>query len=211
MPKPTVLPEWNSDGTNRTTPSAGQQDTGWISGQKPPSSYFNWWMYYVYMWLLWLDGILTADGGMTALANQHITVSGTGRFKHGDMTTSRPPYGFILSGTPTLGDAGLTGICHVATPIDLPAGKRIRQIVYTYNRAGAGTITFTLERKTGDSVGANFVVVNTTTVSAGTGWTTSTAASLDLTILAGWHYHVRIQQTDASNQTNYLEITYDHP
>lgn len=37
-----------------TTPSAGQLDTGWIPGQRPPAQFLNWFMWTVYRWLLWL-------------------------------------------------------------------------------------------------------------------------------------------------------------
>jgi hypothetical protein len=59
MPKPTTLPRWASDVTAAITePNEGQKNTGWVTAQRPPHQYFNWWMRLVYFWIQWLDGFL---------------------------------------------------------------------------------------------------------------------------------------------------------
>lgn len=61
MAKPITLPTWNTDGSNRTTPSSGQQVTGWTLGQTPPSSWWNWLAYHTYEWCKWVnDNALSA-------------------------------------------------------------------------------------------------------------------------------------------------------
>ncbi len=60
MPLPTQpanLPVWDTNGTNMATPAAGQQASGWTAGQGANSSWMNWWMNLVYLWLLWLQSI----------------------------------------------------------------------------------------------------------------------------------------------------------
>lgn len=53
--RPSELPVWNTDATNRTTPSAGQQASGWLFQQIPPSSYENWRANLVYEWCVYVN------------------------------------------------------------------------------------------------------------------------------------------------------------
>lgn len=72
--KPTNTAAWNNDGTNNVEPSSGQKDTGWTLGQKPPSSYFNWWMKLVHDWMQYLsDGALSGDHSIAG----NLSVTGT--------------------------------------------------------------------------------------------------------------------------------------
>ena len=67
--KPTVLPRFAETAagvpaSNITAPTSGQQDTGWTTGQAPPSSVFNWLLRYIYDWVQYLrDGAFTATAG----------------------------------------------------------------------------------------------------------------------------------------------------
>ena len=54
-PQPTKKPEWNTGGSNRTEPAAGEKVSGWVIDDQPPSSYFNWLQYYTYAWIDWLN------------------------------------------------------------------------------------------------------------------------------------------------------------
>lgn len=54
-PQPTKKPEWNTGGSNRTEPTAGEKVTGWAANDEPPSSYFNWLQYYTYAWFEWIN------------------------------------------------------------------------------------------------------------------------------------------------------------
>jgi hypothetical protein len=73
MAKPVKLPQWNTDLSNQTEPSAGQKTTGWTFKQKAISAYFNWLFYWIYQWIVWLDaGVWTAvslalTGDLTAV------------------------------------------------------------------------------------------------------------------------------------------------
>lgn len=40
--RPSKLPKFNTGGTNRTEPTGGKKALGWVNGERPPSSYFNW-------------------------------------------------------------------------------------------------------------------------------------------------------------------------
>lgn len=110
--KPGSLPRWADVSGDIVEPTSGEKDVGWEPDTKPPAQYFNWWQNLVYQWMQYLNdgalsgnhsvagtlsatgaaslgstlgvtGLVTATAGLTAAANQHVTVSGTGQFKHG--------------------------------------------------------------------------------------------------------------------------------
>lgn len=53
--KPSKVPEWNDNATNRTEPTEPQKDTGWAFQQIPPSSWENWRANLVGQWFKWVD------------------------------------------------------------------------------------------------------------------------------------------------------------
>lgn len=67
MPKPAELNAWNTDGSNRVVPPAGQLATGHVPEENPSSSYENWWKNITYQWSLWIN-----DGSALASADAHI-------------------------------------------------------------------------------------------------------------------------------------------
>ena len=56
--KPVSLPVWNTDATNRTTPSGGKQAAGFSLNEAPSSSFQNWWQNLVYQWVNYLNAPL---------------------------------------------------------------------------------------------------------------------------------------------------------
>ncbi len=85
MPKPSAVPTWNTDGTNRTTPTGGQIATGIVVGEAANSSRMNYLLNLIGQWLSWIDagvltgvsyvasGVITAGGLLTALAGLAVT------------------------------------------------------------------------------------------------------------------------------------------
>lgn len=67
MAQPSTLPTWNTDASNRSTPTSGQQTSGWTVGQAPPSSWFNWLAYWTYAWLVYLQNLAGEAFAWTAL------------------------------------------------------------------------------------------------------------------------------------------------
>lgn len=104
---------------------------------------------------------LTALAGITGSANQHFTVSGTGRFKHGDIA-------FVLGAPLVLATAGATPPTRSASnspapvfgsgcdgyaswTLQLPVGSRIRSVTFTIDNTTVGTsgsIIYSLTRTT---------------------------------------------------------------
>ncbi len=121
MSKPASLPRWNTDASNRTDPASGQKDTGWTSGQFPPSSYFNWWMNLVYQWAVYVDAITaealtwTAAHVFSGGAGTTLTVhGGSGTNAHGIDST-----GGTTSGVGVVGRGGgstSTGVAGIGGP-----------------------------------------------------------------------------------------------
>lgn len=73
MPLPSQLPEWNSGGANRTEPSVGVKAAGWTVNGAVISSYFNWWMFRVYEWTQYLQGLA---GELMTWTNTHVFTKG---------------------------------------------------------------------------------------------------------------------------------------
>ncbi len=163
-------------------------------------------------------GAITASNtivnDLTMTADKHVVVSGTGQFKHGDRTIALlPDTGNQPSAGGTIGTNGeITGASTLNIQIPLPAGKRIKSAVITYNRGGAGTVTLQIERRTGDGAGANFATVGSSfTTSAGTGWTTGSTGAINHTMATGWVYMANVVLNNAANAWGLVEITYDEP
>lgn len=75
MPQPSSTPEWASTGT-RVTPATAKQQQGWITGEKAPAQWLNWWMNLVYLWVVYLKN-LTGEV-LTWTAKQTFNVDGDG-------------------------------------------------------------------------------------------------------------------------------------
>jgi hypothetical protein len=225
MAKPTVLPRWNTDASNRTTPSSGQLDTGWTLDQVPPSSYLNWFMFYVYSWLLWLDGLFTTGTGLTMPVDESVILSGTGSFKHGNMILVLPAgagEANSLSSTvafqPSVGSpanawrgGGSTDI--VVFPIPLKVGDRIKEVrAMIFDTTGGHTMSMQLRKST--SANANTQVGSTQTSAGNATAQTLAITGLTSTIASGDYYNITVQNTDATTTTNAtygVEVTYDRP
>ena len=119
MAKPVVLPEWATDPTYTTSPSSGENSTptvvtpiaayqkqGFVPGLTFVSQYTNWFMYYVYKWCVYLDG-LTSDAQFLATSwfwtGTHSVIPSSGTNVTALLATG------IGNGTGLLGTGGTTG------------------------------------------------------------------------------------------------------
>jgi hypothetical protein len=145
---------------------------------------------------------ITGSGGFTADVNDDMTVSGTGRHRHGARELNIGAAAWVIetgSGTATLTGGRWTTSSIVAfqAPVLLEAGKTISNVTFEFDRAGAGDITFTLVKRTGATV----TVIETLVVAAGTGLTTGSFASPpNYTVEAGHEIYLRAVCTAAANQ-----------
>lgn len=66
--KPTTVPTWNTGGANRAAPSGGQAVAGFANGDQAPSTWFNYWFFWIFSWVQYLaDGAFTNDSGPALL------------------------------------------------------------------------------------------------------------------------------------------------
>lgn len=68
------LPEWATTPTDFAEPSLGKKQEGWLSNERPPSGWFNWWMNLVYLWIAWLKGFINNSGDFVYPTNQTRTL-----------------------------------------------------------------------------------------------------------------------------------------
>ncbi len=104
---------------------------------------------------LGVTGLITASNGVTLAANKHVTISGSGQYKHGDRTMVIPGNAFQpSSGSDSFGAVevqfanGSGTDITVSAPIMLPAGKTITKVEWTVDKVSAtSTRTYKLEKR----------------------------------------------------------------
>lgn len=239
--KPTQLPRWATaatpDPATQPAPGAAKQDVGWKTGERPPAYYQNWLQYWNYKWTEYLNdgalqgphtfnstvgvtGLITASSGVTAAANQHFTVSGTGDFKHGDRTLIIDGFAVVPYNTSSVTawntaewepDNGVirtkttSAFSAVRVPITLTAGDRIKQAILNFASSNISASIPSL------SLTVNSV---TTTLSGsiaapiGVGEYTFTAAS---PVVLTDHAFLVIQINGSLVGLRYAKIIYDRP
>lgn len=216
MAKPTDLPNWATDNINNVEPSAGKQADGWANGEDADSSWFNWWMNLVYMWIAWLDGLFDANSSLTLPSNSFVKVQGTGSYKHGTKTITLSPNSGIQRQAAGLAysafNAKVSGVnLEWCIPIPLPAGKRITAIRAKVkdHATGPQRITVALIRAT-NGASESVVASANTTGTAGTLQTVALAPTE--TIVAGKVYEINYTTASGAGQTLEFyeaEVDYD--
>lgn len=230
MPEPSTQPVWNTDATNRTTPSGGLQASGYVTNAIPTSGNLNWWKNLVYQWIGWFRTVITANGGITAVANQDIAVSGTGEFVHGDVvlqvgaaagqtdqheTTNYWRYFVSLSGAvPNCWTQTGSGGAGVVFALPLKIGDRIKSVrAIIRDTTGSNTISMSLTDNATATPGAS--LVGSTQTSAGDGTVqTLQVSGLTTTVTSGHFFTVFVDSNTATGTTHAIygvEVTYDHP
>ncbi len=101
MSKPTVIPEWASNGVEVVEPSAPKKVTGWADGEKPRHSYMNWLQNAAWQWVVWLNGLQAEALTWSALNTFSAGVVVTQSTTNGDAITA--------TGDGTGSGANLTG------------------------------------------------------------------------------------------------------
>jgi hypothetical protein len=165
---------------------------------------------------LGVTGLITATAGATAAANQHVTVSGTGAFKHGLKTkTISALSGKSLSSADawTVGNAEirLTGALQWKVPITMSAGERILAARARVKDSGGTQVNFFLSKFSSDDTLTDLAGAQ---VSDNTGvYQTLTQSSINNTASSGDFYQARF--TLAAGAGNWtvlkIEVDYDRP
>lgn len=154
------------------------------------------------------------SAGAAAAVNQHFTVSGTGRYKHGDTELMFAASAFSRTATAASYGSGAipelniyewyfsAGTTPIIAPVQLEVGKRIKSIVWSYPATGASVVLALKKRLAGATT-----TINTTTETSGTSVTRS---SINYTIESGAQVWLEV---NASSGTQFASaiVTYDHP
>ena len=152
-------------------------------------------------------GLITANAGLTAGANQHVTLSGGGRVKHGTyqltlagfhMISGFDPLGSNEPGmyyVPNRGAIGNTaagfGTRDARIPIQLPLFSHITSITAYFDRGStAGSYGSLLVGTTSVITGLDSVTQYNT--AAGTGYALASTGAIDITVSTVNALHVRI-------------------
>jgi len=161
MSKPTTKPVWNTSGANRSTPSSGQQASGWTVNQAPPSSWLNWLAYWTYAWIDYLDEIGTDLAGLFSTAN---TWTAKQTFSGGLDGTSAVMSGRVV-GVADGGYPGITGTANAISPGVVGNASSTRPGVYGFSNSGNSAAVS--GQAAVDTAVAGYFSGNTTTSSGG--------------------------------------------
>jgi hypothetical protein len=126
--KPTTVPDWVTDAnaadpTKVDTPPGGLRDVGYAPGQRPAPMHFNWLIYWLCKWILWLNDITNQALTWAERHNFDKGLVATGASGSGDhgITTTGDGVGAGINATggasgPGVNCSGTTGaICQGTT------------------------------------------------------------------------------------------------
>lgn len=162
-----------------------------------------------------VTGLITATAGVTAAVNQHVTVSGTGRFKHGDEELFIHASAFQSSDATSLYNqtgyhTGVGGVSVYAAPLLLPVGRRVQSIIFYYNVNSTGAGIQPRLRRQDFATGTQADVTAGTSDSTGSAFEGQTITPSH-TIVTGYAYFLEVTVTNASHRVHGAKVTYDLP
>lgn len=170
-----------------------------------------------------VSGLITATAGLTAAANQNVTISGTGDYKHGAFTKYYTGLAFReqITGSNRVFDTSVgsqvnsAGTAQTYTcPLDLRSGDRITSLIfYVVGGASAGTRTARVVRCTLGSNTKNTIQSGTSTANGVDDMITFSAFTYTLNSPdADEAYWLEYTTTATAGDGLYgVRFTYDHP
>lgn len=159
---------------------------------------------------------------LTMSANKNIVISGTGSLKHGDRELQIAAPGFMVSAPAASWGSGsvaeLSGGEYYFTngaasvlegSVPLAVGKRIKSILFAFNKGGSATnITFRLKKRTGSTT---TTLATLTNGSSGSSVITDTMSAINYTIETGYRVWIEVTAGNSANVFDGCNITYDEP
>lgn len=215
--KPSNTYAWNTGAANRTEPNAGKKVLGWIRGEKPSSSTFNWLLNGAYQWFAYLsDGAFTGNHSIAG----NLTVTGTisGGTAEREFNLSGKDFEFESQADPltdTLNHPGLYrhnagGLGYALARVPVLVGDVITLCTVFYNPNGGGNMQPKLKRiKLSDGTVTDVwagVADNT-----GVAIESQTSGAITHTVLAGESYFVEVLHNGVANRTHGATIKYTRP
>lgn len=163
---------------------------------------------------LGVTGLITANAGVTAGANQHVTVSGTGQYKHAGQILSFTGVSFV-AGAGTVGyttDGGIssTSACVLLASIPLKVGDRITSITVTFDSA-TGTVDVTDLSVNLAAANGAITSLGSTTVSNISTTTTTPLDLTDTTLAVNESFSVSISINATGCTVRNVNVFYTRP
>ncbi len=165
-----------------------------------------------------ITGLITATAGLTAGANQHVTVSGTGRHKHGDqertISASRwQALESVLGGpliTP-LRRVSAGGAGNITMDLDMEVGQRLKSITISRKGDGVADIS-TIDITKTTAAGSDSSVGSGSETNPPANWADTTVAVTSPTALATGETHtLRLLVSAANIELGNVRIVFDWP
>lgn len=94
---------------------------------------------------------------------------------------------------------------YLVANIRIPEGTRIRSVKWFYDRGGAGTMTFRVNKLTG----ATMTTLNTSSSAAGTGHTSLSSTAIDYVLEADYNAFLSVHADNLANAFDYAIVTID--
>lgn len=160
---------------------------------------------------LGVTGLITATAGVTCAANQHVTVSGAGEYKHGDRVKVVSPLGGAGSGfTLAAGYVVSTGANTFYLPIDLLEGDQITGVSFGVYGDGAADVVLNVVYY--DAAGAATVKGAATINNEPAAWTRYAIAGFTATTVGSAGQLVAEFACSAANiRIGAVRATYNRP
>jgi hypothetical protein len=163
-----------------------------------------------------VTGLITASAGATAAANQHVTVSGAGKFKHG--TTTVPVIVQPNAATaPSIAGVNMLGLDTYYAITGVPVGARLLAGRATVIDSATGPTKLTLsfafvDCSTPGSPTAGSLGAGAQSAGTGASQTISTAAVTQSTVSGqNWYLLLHTATGAASCKVIAAEVDYDQP
>lgn len=224
------------------TPASGLRDTGYVDHAKPTAKVWTRLFNRSHKWFKYLDaiidgadnwtlpavvtatGLINALAGLTAGANQHVTVSGTGDYKHGArefgvsaMAFQSPNFNLgadiSMDGAADTWNFGAATVGAVALAADLKlrVGDRITSIAWVFNKgSNASALGMSLTSVRGTTLTKN-VRDNLSDVTSGASTVSVTRSGINYTIVSGDTMRLEVIPGNAAHKFSHCSVFYDHP
>ena len=148
-----------------------------------------------------------AAPGFALQTNENITLSGTGKIKHGNYTDEiHASDGVVAAGSPSYAAGAWAGTSGdiVAIPIRVRVGREIKSIAVRAYKTGVGTTNHELRSITDGAVTS----LKSTNHSGTGGWHTVSMASINHIVASGEKIYYRWTPSSAGEQLEGLQVVY---
>ena len=170
---------------------------------------------------LGVTGLITATAGLTAAANQHVTLQGTGEVKHSSWYRNVSPFagfqwtaaggGFEVVAVGNYVQSVLVGPRTLSIPIPFDVGDRITDLTYTIGGNAGTTADFLIELAHYTPGNVRTLLGTATKNDEANSITTYALAVTDTTIASGDTVVYEITVTEVGGRVGPVTATYTRP